>query len=107
MKRNPSLLVPVLVAVVGAVLGATSVAKAAPVAHQTQAPKHHTTTLARGPGLEVQRRFHGRSRSTGRRRGRRLSGSITLSSPSGKYNVTGSVHGTAISFGAVGAGATV
>jgi hypothetical protein len=38
--------------------------------------------------------------------GSSLTGSITLSSPSGKYGVSGSVHGTAISFGAVGAGAT-
>ncbi len=38
--------------------------------------------------------------------GSRLSGSITLSSPSGKYGITGSVHGSAIQFGAVGAGAT-
>lgn len=36
----------------------------------------------------------------------RLSGSITLSNPKGKYGITGSVHGAAIAFGAVGAGAT-
>ena len=35
-----------------------------------------------------------------------LSGSITLTNPSGKYSVGGSVHGSAINFGAVGAGAT-
>jgi len=35
-----------------------------------------------------------------------LSGSIVLSNPNGTYSVTGSVHGTAITFGAVGAGAT-
>jgi len=39
-------------------------------------------------------------------KGSHLSGSITLSYPSGKYGISGSVHGTAISFGAVGAGAT-
>ena len=38
--------------------------------------------------------------------GSRLSGSITLSSPSGKYGISGSVRGSAIRFGAVGAGAT-
>jgi hypothetical protein len=35
-----------------------------------------------------------------------LTGSITLSSPSGKYGISGSVHGSAIKFGAVGVGAT-
>lgn len=38
--------------------------------------------------------------------GSRLSGSITLSNPRGKYGISGSVTGTAIRFGAVGAGAT-
>ena len=38
--------------------------------------------------------------------GSRLTGSIKLSSPSGTYPVTGSLRGTAIKFGAVGAGAT-
>jgi hypothetical protein len=36
----------------------------------------------------------------------RLSGSIALSNPRGKYGISGSVHGSAIKFGAVGAGAT-
>jgi len=35
-----------------------------------------------------------------------LHGSITLSNPNGEYPITGSVNGTAINFGAVGAGAT-
>lgn len=38
--------------------------------------------------------------------GSKLTGTITLSYPSGKYPITGSVHGSAITFGAVGAGAT-
>jgi len=38
--------------------------------------------------------------------GTRLGGSINLSNPKGKYGITGAVHGTAITFGAVGAGAT-
>jgi hypothetical protein len=38
--------------------------------------------------------------------GSRLSGSIALSNPRGKYTISGSVHGKAIAFGAVGAGAT-
>ena len=35
-----------------------------------------------------------------------LTGSIRLSSPKGTYPITGSVRGTSIKFGAVGAGAT-
>jgi hypothetical protein len=38
--------------------------------------------------------------------GSKLGGTITLSNPSGKYGITGSVRGSAIKFGAVGAGAT-
>lgn len=38
--------------------------------------------------------------------GTRLAGSIKLSSPSGTYPITGSVQGSTIEFGAVGAGAT-
>src|SRR5581483_7374733 len=38
--------------------------------------------------------------------GSRLSGSIVRSNQRGKYGITGSVRGTAIKFGAVGAGAT-
>lgn len=38
--------------------------------------------------------------------GSSLTGSIVLSRPSGRYSVTGKVRGTAIAFGAVGAGAT-
>lgn len=38
--------------------------------------------------------------------GSRLTGSITLSTPHGKYGITGRVRGGAISFGAVSVGAT-
>ena len=38
--------------------------------------------------------------------GSKLKGSITLSNPRGKYGIGGSVHGSSITFGAVGAGAT-
>ncbi|HEY4348472.1 MAG TPA: hypothetical protein VGM80_12860 [Gaiellaceae bacterium] len=38
--------------------------------------------------------------------GSKLTGTIKLSSPSGTFSVTGSVNGSAIKFGAVGAGAT-
>jgi hypothetical protein len=38
--------------------------------------------------------------------GSKLRGSIALSNPRGTYSITGSVRGSAIKFGAVGAGAT-
>ena len=38
--------------------------------------------------------------------GSKLRGTIALSYPRGKYPISGSVNGSAISFGAVGAGAT-
>jgi hypothetical protein len=38
--------------------------------------------------------------------GSKLTGTIKLSQPSGTFSINGSVHGSAISFGAVGAGAT-
>ncbi|HET8557166.1 MAG TPA: hypothetical protein VFL58_07645 [Gaiellaceae bacterium] len=41
-----------------------------------------------------------------KRTGTKLSGSITLSSPKGKYGISGSVHHLKIKSGAVGVGAT-
>jgi hypothetical protein len=38
--------------------------------------------------------------------GSTLRGTIKLSNPAGKYPITGAVHGSKISFGAVGVGAT-
>jgi hypothetical protein len=38
--------------------------------------------------------------------GSKLTGTIKLSQPSGTFSITGSVHASTISFGAVGAGAT-
>jgi len=38
--------------------------------------------------------------------GIRLTGTISLSNPQGRYGITGSVHRSAIQFGTVGAGAT-
>lgn len=39
-------------------------------------------------------------------KGSKLTGTITLSSPPGTFNINGSVRGSAINFGAVSAGAT-
>ena len=105
MRRNPCLLAPVLLAFAVAALGATSVANAAPAANQTHAPKHKSTLAGTWSG-KYNGAFNGTFTLHWTQSGTGLSGSITLSSPSGKYGVTGSVHGSAISFGAVGAGAT-
>jgi len=50
--------------------------------------------------------FSGTFRLHWRQSGHKLRGSITLSYPNGTYSLTGSVRGKAITFGAVGAGAT-
>jgi hypothetical protein len=105
MKRNSRVLAPVLVAVVGVMLGAASLAAAAPVSHRPHPPKHKTTLAGTWSG-QYKGAFTGTFTLTWTQTGTALNGKITLTSPSGKYTVTGSVNGTAISFGAVGAGAT-
>jgi hypothetical protein len=50
--------------------------------------------------------FSGTFRLQWKQSGSKLTGSIALSNPKGTYGITGSVHGRAIKFGAVGAGAT-
>lgn len=50
--------------------------------------------------------FSGRFTLRWTQSGSKLNGSIMLSNPAGKYGITGSVRGSAITFGAVGAGAT-
>jgi hypothetical protein len=50
--------------------------------------------------------FSGTFKLTWKETGPRLTGSITLSNPKGTYDISGSVHGKAITFGAVGVGAT-
>jgi hypothetical protein len=50
--------------------------------------------------------FSGTFRLHWKQTGTKLSGTIALSKPHGTYGITGSVHGTAIKFGAVAVGAT-
>jgi hypothetical protein len=88
-----------------AVLGAASVASAAPAAGQKSPPKHRSTLAGTWSG-KYSGAFSGTFTLHWTRSGSSLTGSITLSNPSGKYSVTGSVSGSAIKFGAVGAGAT-
>ena len=100
MRRNPWLSTAMLAAV--AVLAVMWTETASAIDHST---KSHSTLAGTWSG-RYSGAFSGtftlhwtQSRSI-------LHGSITLSNPHGKYGINGSVHGTAITFGAVGAGAT-
>ena len=99
MRRNPWLLAAVLLGI--AVPGAT-VASAA----SDKTPPKHRSTLAGTWSGHYSGAFSGTFTLHWTQTGSKLTGSITLSSPSGKYGVTGSVSGSTIQFGAVGAGAT-
>jgi hypothetical protein len=107
MKRY-SWLVAVVVAAV-AVLGTTLVANAAPTAMRTHSakpkPKHRSTLAGTWSG-KYSGAFSGTFTLHWTQSGTKLTGTITLSSPKGKYGISGSVRGSAINFGAVGVGAT-
>ena len=68
--------------------------------------KPHSTRLAGTWSGKYNGAFSGTFRLHWKQSGKRLSGSIALSNPRGTYGISGSVHGRAIKFGAVGAGAT-
>ncbi len=68
-------------------------------------PKHHSTLAGTWSG-QYSGAFSGTFTRHWTQSGSSLTGSIALSNPRGKYSVSGSVHGGAITFGAVGAGAT-
>ena len=68
--------------------------------------KPHSTPLAGTWSGRYNGAFSGTFRLHWKQSGSRLSGSIALSNPGGTYGISGSVHGSAIKFGAVGAGAT-
>ena len=103
MKRNAWQVAAGMAAV--AVLGAMSLATAAPAANQTHVVKHHSTLAGTWSG-KYSGAFSGTFTLHWTQSGTKLSGSITLSNPKGKYGINGSVHGSAINFGAVGVGAT-
>jgi hypothetical protein len=73
------------------------------------ASRSHATTQAKLAGKwkgHYSGAFSGHFTLHWKQTGTKLSGSITLSSPKGKYGISGSVHHTKIKFGAVGVGAT-
>jgi hypothetical protein len=78
------------------------------IAATSSKPKHHSkpTSLAGTWSGHYSGAFSGTFTLHWTRTGSHLNGSITLSYPSGRYGINGSVHGNAIQFGAVGAGAT-
>jgi hypothetical protein len=68
--------------------------------------KSHASTLAGTWSGHYSGGYNGTFTLHWTQSGSKLTGTIKLSYPSGTYSVTGSVHGGAIEFGAVGAGAT-
>jgi hypothetical protein len=109
-RRRVRRVIPVLwVAALVAICGGGTAAIAAASSH----PKHHphhkahrSLSLAGTWSGQYSGAFSGTFTLHWTQSGSRLSGSITLSSPGGKYSVSGSLSGSTIKFGAVGAGAT-
>jgi hypothetical protein len=69
-------------------------------------PAHKTSTLSGTWSGHYSGGYNGTFTLHWTQSGSKLTGTIKLSSPSGTFPITGSVHGGAIQFGAVGAGAT-
>jgi hypothetical protein len=75
-------------------------------------PSHVRSSNVRGPSLagtwsgHYSGAFSGTFTLHWTRSGKHLNGTIKLSNPKGTYGIGGNVRGTAITFGAVGAGAT-
>jgi hypothetical protein len=101
MRRKHWLLAAGVAAVAG--LGSISVAGAVPPAK----PKTvHKVTLAGTWSGQYSGAYSGTFTLHWAQRGSKLIGTITLSSPQGKYGVNGTVSGKTINFGTVGAGAS-
>ncbi|MHB8492237.1 MAG: hypothetical protein ACYDA6_08525 [Solirubrobacteraceae bacterium] len=86
--------------------GGSSIAAAKSKHHTKHHTKHHASSLAGKWSGSYSGAYSGTFTLEWKQSGSNLTGSITLSSPSGTYTCTGSVHGSSIMFGAVGAGAT-
>ena len=104
---RPKIHVAVACALLVTAIGASS-AIAAVSSSKPHPSKHHPkpTSLAGTWSGHYSGAFSGTFTLHWTKTGSHLSGSITLSYPSGTYGINGSVHGSAINFGAVGAGAT-
>jgi hypothetical protein len=103
MRRNPWLLAAMFAAV--ALLGATWVAEASSASSRAASAKSRASVAGKWSG-RYSGAFSGTFKLTWKQTRTSLHGSIYLSHPRGTYGINGSVHGKAITFGAVGAGAT-
>lgn len=106
-RRRLPLAAPVLwVAAVLAVCCSGTAIAAVDSSHHSAKRKPHSTPLAGVWSGKYSGAFSGTFRLHWKQSGARLSGSIALSNPGGTYGISGSVHGRAITFGAVAVGAT-
>ena len=104
-RRRITPAIPVLAAAaLFAIVWSGTVANAT-VAKKKPLPKHKSTLAGTWTG-QYSGAVSGTFTLNWTQTGSTLTGSITLTSPKGKYAIGGHVNGTAISFGAVGAGAT-
>jgi hypothetical protein len=97
-RRGIALVIPVLC--IAALLGVWCSATAMAAASSS------TTSLAGTWSGKYSGAYSGTFRLHWTQSGSKLRGSIVLSKPKGTYPISGSVHRSAITFGAVGAGAT-
>ena len=103
-RRIPQAFPVLLVAAVAAVCS-SGTALAAAAAPQDHFSKPHSKLAGTWSG-RYGGAFSGTFTLHWKQTGTRLRGSIALSNPGGTYGISGSVHGRAIKFGAVGVGAT-
>lgn len=90
----------------GVLLAVSSSGGALAAGSSSKAPSRRVLNLAGRWSGRYGGAFSGTFKLHWTQSGSSLRGSITLSKPSGTYSVTGTVRGSAIRFGAVGAGAT-
>jgi len=100
-RRRLALLTLALTAAMLTIGVGSTWAKPKPVSHKKAA-----TTLAGTWSGQYSGGYNGTFTLHWTQSGSKLTGTIKLSQPSGTFDVNGSVHGSAISFGAVSAGAT-
>jgi len=101
-SRHPRISLAVL-----ALLGALVALSWSASSHAAQSRSHAARpSLAGNWSGRYSGTYSGSFTLTWKQVGKRLTGTIHLSRPSGSYPITGSVTGTKINFGAVGAGAT-
>jgi hypothetical protein len=114
LQNGSSRLMPVLSVVILVVICSSTSTAAVRSASRSAASQHVSSqrstslrsSLAGTWSGRYSGAFSGTFRLQWKQYGSTLRGSIKLSNPSGTYGISGKVHGRAISFGAVGVGAT-